>query len=71
MSFKRGDRIELVSMPNDPNPLPAGTRGTVEDSHHVGMLGFTQVSVAWDNGSRLMLSIPPDRARKVDEEQES
>lgn len=23
------DRVELVEMPNDPNPVPVGTRGTV------------------------------------------
>lgn len=64
MSVKKGDRIELIAMPEDPNPVPRGTRGTVT---HVSRVGdaFTQISVEWDNGSRLMLSCPPDRFRLV------
>jgi len=59
-----GDRIELVSMPEDPNPIPRGTRGTVSHVNRVGR-DFVQVSVKWDNGSSLMLSFPPDRVRLV------
>jgi hypothetical protein len=67
-----GDRIELVHM-DDPYPIQPGTQGTVTDVQLVnlggGMLGgtttggFFQVSVDWDNGRSLMLSIPPDRIR--------
>lgn len=66
--FSKGDRIELVSMTDDPNPIPPGTQRTVVDSWPVD-LGpgnrFTQVSVKWDNGSNLLLTMPPDRARRI------
>lgn len=66
--LRAGERIELVAMPDDPNPIPAGTCGTVEWASDVDLGGtdrFTQVGVRWDNGSSLMLSIPPDRIRKI------
>lgn len=49
-----GDRIELVRMDDDPDPIPAGTQGVV---NYVGSLGGTgqQIGVKWDNGRTLML----------------
>ena len=55
---KPGDRVRLVRMADDPNPIPPGQRGTVVASHSHG--DWTQVDVDWDNGRSLMLSIPPD-----------
>lgn len=67
--FEPGDRIELIDMPDDPNPIPAGTKGTVVGSSFVRTGGgWWQVDVQWDNGRSLMLSIPPDHARKCKEE---
>ena len=43
---KAGDRVRLVSMTDDPDPIPAGTTGTV-----VGVYphqGWMQVDVDWD-----------------------
>lgn len=60
-NLKTGDRIRLLHMPNDPNPIPEGTLGTV--------LGVTelhfkekevQVLVKWDNGRSLSCICPPD-----------
>lgn len=59
---KVGDRIELVSMTDDPDPIAPGTRGTVDYVNEVGE-DWTQISVNWDNGRRLSLSVPPDRYR--------
>jgi hypothetical protein len=53
-----GDRIRLVSMPNDPDPIPAGSLGTVRSVHEHG--DWSQVDVAWDNGRQLMLCLPGD-----------
>ena len=53
-----GDRIRLVSMPNDPDPIPAGSLGTVRSVHEHG--DWSQVDVAWDNGRQLMLCFPGD-----------
>lgn len=52
-------RIRLLSMPDDPNPVPAGSLGTVEAIIQL-MADDWQVYVKWDNGRTLNLSIPPD-----------
>lgn len=57
-----GDRVRLIAMPNDPDPISPGTTGTVKavrkcDSCRAAWL---QVDVEWDNGRKLMLSVPPD-----------
>ncbi|TWT51060.1 hypothetical protein Pla22_38360 [Rubripirellula amarantea] len=62
---KAGDRVRLVSMTDDPDPVPAGTTGTV-----VGVYpqrGWMQVDVDWDSGRSLMLSIPPDVVAMIDD----
>jgi hypothetical protein len=55
---KVGDRIRLIHIPEDPDPVPYGSLGTVRaiHPHH----GWMQVEVDWDNGRRLMLSLPDD-----------
>ena len=63
--FNVGDRIELVRMPDDPHPIPTGTKGTVTDVRNVTGLGFMQIDVDWDNGRKLMLSIPPDEVQNI------
>jgi len=62
-----GDRIELIAMPDEPDPLPVGSKGTVAWVNTVTKMGppFVQVSVKWDCGRTLMLSIPPDQAGVV------
>jgi hypothetical protein len=60
---KVGDRIRLLSMENDPCPIPIGEEGTVvtineypsgkhRTEWHIGM--------RWDNGRTLSLVAPPD-----------
>jgi hypothetical protein len=44
-ALEPGDEIELVSMPNDPDPIPAGTRGIIERVTQVG--DWTSVDVKW------------------------
>jgi hypothetical protein len=56
--LKKGDRIRLVSMPQDPDPIPVGSLGTVVVIH--AHLDWTQVEVDWDNGRCLMLTLPDD-----------
>ena len=69
MQPKPGQRIELVAMPDDPNPIAAGSRGTVKRVRQVGLPtnGFLQVDVDWDNGRAVMLSVPPDQFRIIDD----
>lgn len=60
---RTGDRIRLLSMRDDPDPIEAGQTGTVvgvarhADGRHI----WHQIDVAWDNGRTLMLVSPPDR----------
>ena len=62
--FKVGDRIMLIGMPNDPDPVPHGTQGTVESVLCMTWpeQEWAQVTVKWDNGRRLSLCVPPDIA---------
>ena len=57
--MKVGDRVEMISMPEDPNPIEAGTKGTICSINKVdfGREKFTQISVKWDSGRTLMVVI--------------
>ena len=57
-----GDRIRLLAMPDDPDPVSPGTTGTVNavHPHGTGRAPWLQVEVDWDNRRRLMLMVPPD-----------
>ena len=47
-----GDRIRLLAMPDDPDPIPAGSTGTVISST-TGTIA--QLEVEWDSGRTLAL----------------
>jgi hypothetical protein len=69
--MKPGDRIELLSMPDDPDEIAPGTRGTVLSVDAFdGWKGneWKQVVVKWDNGRSLSLCMPPDTARVIEDE---
>lgn len=62
MRYRSGDRVTLVSMGDDPDPIASGSEGTVV---HVADLKFVgepqlQVSVRWDSGRSLSCLVPPD-----------
>lgn len=60
--LEAGDRIEVTGlMPEEPNPIPVGTQGTVVKVYHA----HKQVDVNWDNGRKLMLLTDVDPYRKV------
>ena len=65
-----GDRIRLVAMPDDPHPVPSGATGTVTSvkQQGTGRDAWLQVEVDWDNGRKLMLTIPPDRFEVLSED---
>lgn len=63
-NFKAGQRIRLVSMIDDPDPIPAGTTGTVVKTYP--QQDWFQIDVEWDNGRTLMLSIPPDEIERIE-----
>ena len=56
--LKVGDRIRLIQMVNDPDPIPAGTIGSVTEIHIHS--DWTQIEVSWENGRSLMLASPPE-----------
>ena len=49
-SHPPGTRIRLLEMPNDPNPVPVGSCGTVLAVDDAG-----QLLMQWDNGRSLSL----------------
>ena len=53
--IRAGDRIRLLSMPDDPDPIPVGSTGTIV-SVTEGPLG--QVQVKWDDSNRTLCLIP-------------
>ena len=56
--LKPGDRVRLISMPEDPDPIPVGSLGTVVAVYEHA--DWYQVDVKWDSGRELMLSMPED-----------
>lgn len=67
-----GDRIELIQMGDDPNPIEPGARGTVTNVVDTSFLrpGSVQVWIDWDNGRALSLAHPEDHFRVITEEEE-
>jgi len=51
-TVQKGDRIRLLHMPDDPDPILVGSTGTVTN---VTTGPLAQVSVDWDNGRSLSL----------------
>lgn len=63
-ALRIGDRIRLIEMADDPDPIPVGSTGTVMGiSHHDDSDDelWHQIDVKWDSGRTLMLTLPPDR----------
>ena len=61
-NYPAGTRILLISMGDDPNPIPSHTRATVEVVDDIGTL-----HCSFDNGRSLGLVPGEDRFRKLTE----
>lgn len=48
-----GDTIIIEEMPDDPNPIPSGTRGYVTNVNSVFPFTEDHLIVKWENGSKL------------------
>ena len=66
---RQGDRIRLLAMSDDPDPIQVGQLGTIVSvAHHGGGDDmWHQIDVAWDGGRTLMLVSPPDQFEFVSE----
>lgn len=58
LPFRAGERIKLLAR-DDPDSVEVGSTGIVLAVRF--QAGWMQIDVDWDNGLRLMLSVPPDR----------
>jgi len=67
MKLKPFDRIEMINMLDDPDPIQIGEQGVVSSvvHHGLGKDWWQQVDVVWDNGRSLSLVVPPDQVKKV------
>ena len=60
--YPPGTRVELISMEDPYDPVPVGTKGTVELVDDLG-----QIHLRWDNGRTLAIIPQRDRFRKITE----
>ena len=60
LNYPPGTRLELISMVKDLDPVPPGTRGTVERVNSYG-----DIEMSWDNGRTLSLIPGEDSFRKL------
>ncbi len=60
LEYPPGTRLEVQDMPDDPQPVPSGTRGTVVYVDDMGQIGMK-----WDNGRTLALIPGVDSFRKL------
>ena len=58
--YPAGTRVRILKM-EDPNPVPIGMLGTVEDVDDIGSL-----VVQWDNGRQLHVLHDIDEVEKID-----
>ena len=64
--YPAGTRIELISMGDDPRPIPPGTKGTV-----ICVDDIATVHCNFDNGRSLGLAYGADSFRKLKPEEEN
>jgi hypothetical protein len=61
-----GDIIEMVNMPDDPNPIPPGTKGEVTGYTTVGgPFNEDHMDVNWENGRNLSVIVGVDEIKVV------
>jgi hypothetical protein len=61
--FRKGDRIRLIEMVEDLDPIPPGTFGTVNEEPML-LTDCWAIPVQWENGRTHALLMPPDEAEK-------
>ena len=73
LTLKSGDRVRLIEMPNDPDPVQAGSEGVVDFVTDIGFRGKReiQVCIRWDSGRGLNCICPPDVLELVSTDNET
>ena len=66
-----GDRIRLINMPDDPNPIEPNTTGTVTSIDTLIMFGEDHLNVDWDNGRRLNLIVGIDEFEVIEKDEQN
>jgi transcription antitermination factor NusG len=61
--MRAGDRIEMVGMFHDPDPILPGEKGTVLRVRPEGQ--ETVLSVKWDSGRSLNVLLPFDKVKSL------
>lgn len=61
-----GDRIRLIKMTDDPNPIEPGTMGTVTSIDTVYLFSEDHLTVYWDNGRTLSLLVGTDEFEVIE-----
>lgn len=61
-----GDRIRLIKMPNDPNPIEPGATGIVRKINSVDAFGEDHLVVEWDNPRGLNLIVGEDEFEVIE-----
>ena len=67
MKYSNGDKIVLISMNDDPDPIPPGTKGVITNIHEVTEQGKTTtiITVDWEIRRSLNVILPVDKIRKA------
>lgn len=62
-----GDVIEMVEMPDDPNPIEPGTKGVVRriNTQYFGGQPEEHLQIRWENGRTLKVILPHDKIKIV------
>lgn len=64
LNYPPGTRLELITMGDDPRPIPPGSRGTVDYVDDIGT-----IHMSWDSGRSLGLVPGEDNFRKLTPEE--
>ena len=66
-----GDRIRLINMPDDPNPIEPNTTGTVTSINTLNMFDEDHLNVEWDNGRWLNLIVGIDEFEVIEKDEQN
>ena len=61
-----GDTIKLITMKNDPNPIPPNSTGTVTGINTAYVFNEDHLNVEWDNGRTLSLLVGTDEFEVIE-----